>query len=286
MKVLRLIEEVRAFSRAEKRNGRSVALVPTMGYLHDGHMSLVAAAKEAADVVIVSIFVNPTQFGAGEDLDKYPRDVERDLELCRSAGVDAVFLPEASIIYPENHATSVEVDEKLTGVLCGRFRPGHFRGVTTVVSILFNVCEPDVAVFGQKDAQQAIVIEKMCLDLHFPVKIIVSPIIREKDGLALSSRNTYLTPEEREQAPVLKAALDEAVKMYDRGERDSAKILSCVKAKLATAPLARPQYVELVDARNLKPVEKIDSTALLALAVFFGSTRLIDNVILAPDNLE
>jgi len=286
MRTLRLTDEVRDFSRAEKRNGRSVALVPTMGYLHDGHMSLVAAAKEAADVVIVSIFVNPTQFGAGEDLDKYPRDVERDLELCRSAGVDAVFLPETSTIYPENHATSVEVDETLTGVLCGRFRPGHFKGVATVVSILFNVCEPDVAVFGQKDAQQAVVIERMCRDLHFPVKIIVSPIIREKDGLALSSRNTYLTPAQRKQAPVLKSALDEAVMMYNQGERDVEKILTSVKKKLAASPLARPQYVELVSAKDLQPVKKVDSKALLALAVFFGSTRLIDNVILAPDSLE
>jgi pantoate--beta-alanine ligase len=251
-----------------------------MGYLHEGHLSLVRVARQHAQRVMVTLFVNPKQFGPREDLDRYPRDFERDRALCEKAGVDALFAPEAHEMYPPDHATRVEVSGNLATGLCGDSRPGHFSGVATVVTKLFSLCEPDVAVFGQKDAQQAAVIRRFTADLNLPVEIVVAPIVREADGLAMSSRNVYLSPEERGQATVLKRTLDAAVALYDGGERRAEVILSAVGEAIESAPLARIDYAELVDATTFEPVVMLERRALLALAVFFGHTRLIDNTLL------
>jgi pantoate--beta-alanine ligase len=280
MQILRRAEEARAFSRSCKREARRVALVPTMGYLHEGHLSLIRVAKSSASSVMVSLFVNPTQFAPGEDLDRYPRDFERDSALCRQEGVDVLFAPEATEIYPDGFSTKVSVQGPLTEGLCGARRPGHFDGVATVVAKLFTICEPDLAVFGQKDAQQAAVVGRMVRDLNLPVEIAVEPIVREADGLAMSSRNVYLSPEERTQAPVLKMALDTAQRLVLAGERDASALLREVKGVLASAPLAKVDYAEIVDTVTMEPVQILGKEALLALAVFFGATRLIDNAIL------
>ena len=282
MQILRRIDEPGAFARACRSRGERVALVPTMGYLHEGHLSLVRIARQHAGRVVVSLFVNPTQFGPGEDLERYPRDFERDRALSEEAGVDALFVPEAADMYPHGFSTSVDVRGTLTAGLCGASRPGHFAGVATVVTKLFTLCEPDVAVFGQKDAQQAAVIRRFTEDLNLPVEVVVAPIIREADGLAMSSRNVYLSQEERTQAVVLKKSLDAAVSLFDRGERNTAAIINEVEDLVASAPLARIGYVELVDARTLAPVDVLERPALLALAVHFGKTRLIDNTLLPP----
>jgi pantoate--beta-alanine ligase len=286
MLVLGRLDEPRAFARACKARGERVGLVPTMGYLHEGHLSLVRAARERADRVVVTLFVNPTQFGPKEDLAKYPRDFERDRALCEAAGVDALFAPEASDMYPPGHATSVEVSGPLTTGLCGASRPGHFSGVATVVTKLFTLCEPDVAVFGQKDAQQAAVIRRFTSDLNLPVEIVVAPIVREADGLAMSSRNVYLSPDERAQATVLKQALDRASAAYAGGERDAAVLVGLMRDTLATAPLCRLDYAACVDDATLEPLTRIERPALLALAAFFGTTRLIDNVRLIEPGVD
>ena len=286
MQVLRRTDEPRAFTRACKARGERVGLVPTMGYLHEGHLSLVRAARERADRVMVTLFVNPTQFGPKEDLAKYPRDFERDRALCEAAGVDALFAPEASDMYPPGHATRVEVSGPLTTGLCGASRPGHFSGVATVVTKLFTLCEPDVAVFGQKDAQQAAVIRRFTADLNLPVEIVVAPIVREADGLAMSSRNVYLSPEERAQATVLKRALDRASAAYARGERDAESLLGLIRDILSTAPLCRLDYAACVDDATLEPLTRIERPALLALAAFFGTTRLIDNARLTESGVN
>jgi pantoate--beta-alanine ligase len=262
--------------------GEKVALVPTMGYLHDGHLSLVRLAGRHARRVMVSIFVNPAQFGPGEDLERYPRDFARDAALCESAGVDAVFAPEPGDMYPPGYATFVEVGGGLSSGLCGARRPGHFRGVATVVAKLFTICEPDLAVFGQKDAQQAAVIRRMSRDLDLPVEILVAPTVREGDGLAMSSRNAYLSSEERAQSVVLKASLDKAESLLAGGRGDTAGLLAAVRETIATSPLARLDYAEIVDAETLEPVAAMERPSLLALAVFFGGTRLIDNTVLVP----
>jgi pantoate--beta-alanine ligase len=282
MLILRRIDEVRTFSRGCRAAGEPVALVPTMGYLHRGHLSLIALARERARRVIVSIFVNPKQFGPSEDFASYPRDFERDRNMCEEAGADALFAPEASEIYPPGHATRVSVEGPLTARLCGASRPGHFTGVATVVAKLFTICEPDVAVFGQKDAQQAAVIRRMTKDLDLPVEIVVAPIVREADGLAMSSRNVYLGAEERAQATILHRALSAAEDLVSRGERDGERLLAAVRSVLSEAPLARTDYAELVDPQTLETVSRLERPALLALAVFFGKTRLIDNTVLRP----
>lgn len=279
MKLLKTKQEMREEVASCRCDGLSVGLVPTMGYLHEGHLSLVRAAREDNGLVVVSIFVNPTQFGPHEDFSQYPRDLERDLALCQAAGADVIWNPEPEEMYTEATATWVVV-EGLTQHLCGQSRPTHFRGVTTVVSKLFNVVRPDRAYFGQKDAQQAYVLRRMTLDLDFGIEVVVCPTVREADGLALSSRNTYLTPEQRAQAPVLRRALDEAERLVEAGERDAGKIKARVREVIATAPLADPDYVEIVDTERLQPSERIGAAALLALAVFFGRTRLIDNTVL------
>lgn len=277
LQVLKTKEEVRQALAPLHRGGCSVGLVPTMGYLHEGHLSLVRRARAENSVVVVSIYVNPTQFGPGEDLDRYPRDLARDLALCHEVGADIVWNPDD--MYDAGHCTWVAV-EGLTEHLCGSSRPTHFRGVTTVVTKLFNVVRPDRAYFGQKDAQQAFVIRRMTRDLDLGPEIVVCPTVREPDGLALSSRNTYLTPAERAQAPLLHRALTAGEVLAASGERRTAVIKARVQELLAEADLGRIDYVEIVDTDRLQPVEVIAGEALLAVAVFFGKTRLIDNAIL------
>lgn len=277
MRLLKTKDEVRRAVAAARRDGLSVGFVPTMGYLHEGHLSLARRAREENGLVVLSIYVNPTQFGPTEDLDRYPRDLERDLKLCRDVGVDVVWNPDE--MYEPGHCTWVTV-EGLTEHMCGRSRPTHFRGVTTIVTKLFAVVLPDKAYFGQKDAQQAFVIRRMTRDLDLGVEIVVCPTIREADGLAMSSRNVYLSPEERAQACLLYQSLLAAESLVASGERSAKKIKSRVYEVLSKATLGRVDYVEIVDTERLQPTEFIDKEALLGLAVFFGQTRLIDNTIL------
>ena len=279
MDVLTTKAEVRRTVAGVRARGGSVGLVPTMGYLHEGHLSLARRARAECDLVIVSIFVNPTQFGPSEDLDRYPRDLDRDLALCGKEGVDVVFFPETGEMYGPGYATWVQV-ELLGDYLCGGSRPTHFRGVTTVCSKLFGICTPDRAYFGQKDAQQAFIIRRMVEDLDQGLEIVVCPTIREADGLALSSRNVYLSPEQRAQASTLRRALVEAERVVAAGERSAAAVKAAVAATLAEAPLGRPDYVELVETASLQPVQQLRGQVLLALAVWFGNTRLIDNTIM------
>ena len=256
----------------------TVGFVPTMGYLHEGHLSLIRRAREECDHVVVSIFVNPTQFGANEDLSKYPRDLERDLRLIEPF-TDLVWIPSAESMYPQGYQTWVEV-EVVTHPLEGTMRPGHFRGVTTIVAKLFNAVQPHKAYFGQKDAQQVAVIRQMVRDLNFPIEIVVCPIMREADGLAMSSRNVYLDHQERKAATVLFRALNAAKEAYEKGERDAEKLRLVMKAVLAAEPLAQMQYVSCADYDTLNELEVIKGKALLSMAVFIGKTRLIDNFVL------
>ena len=260
-----------------KRQNKIIGFVPTMGYLHQGHLSLIQRAKKDCQICIISIFVNPAQFGPREDYQKYPRHLKRDLQLARSLGVDIVFTPSVKDIYPQNYRTYIEV-ERLTEGLCGASRPGHFRGVTTVVAKLFNLVKPDVAYFGQKDAQQARVIEKMVEDLNMGIKIKVLPIVREKDGLAMSSRNVYLNNEERKDAMVLYRALKLAKKIILSGERDSKKIILTMKNLIRTRKRTKVDYISVVDKEKLETVKKVKNEILVALAVWIGKTRLIDNM--------
>ncbi len=256
-----------------------VGLVPTMGYLHEGHLSLVRRAKEECDHVVVSIFVNPTQFGPQEDLSKYPRDLDRDLGLLESLGVDLVWAPTAEIMYPQGYQTWVEV-ERITRPLEGAMRPGHFRGVATVVTKLFNGVQPHKAYFGQKDAQQAAVIRQMTRDLNFPIEIVICPIVREPDGLAMSSRNVYLDPEQRKAATVLYRSLTATKNAYENGERGAETLRQIMRDVLATEPLAQMQYVSCADYDTLEELETVQGKTLLSMAVFMGKTRLIDNFVL------
>jgi pantoate--beta-alanine ligase len=257
----------------------SLGLVPTMGYLHEGHLSLARRARDECDYVAVSIFVNPTQFGPGEDLSQYPRDLERDLRLLESIDVDLVWTPTPEVMYPSGFQTWVEAGE-ITLPLEGVQRPGHFRGVTTVVAKLFNAVQPTKAYFGQKDAQQAAVIRQMRRDLNFPVEIVVCPTVREADGLAMSSRNVYLDAEQRQAASVLYRSLSAAKAAHDRGEGDAEKLRQIMRETLASEPLAQTQYVSCADYDTLQELEKITGKALLSMAVFVGKTRLIDNLVL------
>lgn len=276
MNVVVTFEELRQ-KRAELPE--PVGFVPTMGYLHAGHLSLVERARQECASVVVSIFVNPTQFGPNEDLARYPRDLPRDLSMLQEAGVDLVWTPTPEEMYPPNFQTWVTV-EHLAAPLEGAHRPGHFRGVTTVVTKLFNAVQPHKAYFGQKDAQQAAVIRQMTRDLNFPIEIVVCPTVREADGLAMSSRNTYLNPEERRAATVLFRALSAAEAAYRQGERDAETLRRIVRQVIESEPLARLQYVSCADLKTLQELERVESKALLSLAVFIGQTRLIDNFIL------
>jgi len=278
MEIIRTIEEMRRSVRLEKSRGRTVGLVPTMGYLHEGHVSLVRLARSEADVTVVSLFVNPIQFGPKEDLKSYPRDFDRDASMLRTAKTDYLFAPSDEEMYPREPRTFVEVHD-LQDRLCGRTRPGHFRGVCTVVMKLFQAIEPDCAVFGQKDAQQALILRRMAADLNVPVRMIVAPIVREPDGLAMSSRNTYLDAAERKAALVLSHGLAEARAMVAAGGRDAAAVLAAIRTLIEAEPRARIDYIEAVDPENLNPVAELRDGTLIALAVFIGRTRLIDNLI-------
>jgi pantoate--beta-alanine ligase len=273
------IEEMRALRRAMP--GR-VGLVPTMGYLHEGHLSLVRAARERDDHVVASIFVNPTQFGPGEDYERYPRDEERDLSLLRDERVDAVFIPSVEEMYPEDASTFVTV-EGITDVLEGVHRPGHFRGVATVVTQLFTVVEPHRAYFGQKDAQQLAVVRRLVRDLHLDVEIVPMPTVREPDGLAMSSRNAYLSGLERGAALVLSRALQRAGELFAAGERDGDRLRAAMRDLIAREPLARVDYVSVADTETLRELGRVDGDALVSLAVRIGAVRLIDNVTLPPE---
>ena len=273
------VEEVRSALRAARAGGRRVGFVPTMGALHAGHLALVRASLAECDVTVVSIFVNPAQFGPSEDFTTYPRDEERDLALLEEVGTDLVYIPPVDVVYPPGFDTYVTVGA-LTEPLEGAARPGHFRGVATVVAKLFNVIQPDRAYFGQKDAQQALVITKMALDLDFPVEVVVMPTIREPDGLALSSRNVYLSPPERQAALSLSRALRTAEQLYAEGERDAARLREAMSSILAEQPLAQPEYMSVADNRTLLELDTITGPALASLAVRIGRTRLIDNVVL------
>jgi pantoate--beta-alanine ligase len=279
MKICKTIEEMRSASRDTRREGKRFGLVPTMGALHEGHLSLVRDAKAKSDVVAVSIFVNPLQFGPTEDLAKYPRSFERDGELLEREAVDIVFAPQPEEMYPKGAVTYVTV-EGLSEKLCGRSRPGHFRGVATVVAKLFHIVEPDLAFFGQKDAAQATIIRRMVRDLNLPVEIVVCPIVRESDGLAMSSRNAYLSPQERKTALVANRSLTETKNRFDQGERNAIALIAVGKQIVAQEPAARLDYFEIVDPVTLDPMQKLTSPALVAVAVFIGNTRLIDNILL------
>ncbi|MBI4858168.1 MAG: pantoate--beta-alanine ligase [Acetobacterium woodii] len=279
MKIAKTITELKDFLGSVARD-KTIGFVPTMGYLHEGHLSLIKDAHAHNDVIIVSIFVNPTQFAPGEDLDAYPRDFDRDAQLAESAGTDILFFPNAVEIYPNGSSTFVEVEGSITGKLCGQSRPTHFKGVTTVVNILFNLINPNNAYFGQKDAQQVAVIKKMVRDLHMTVTIVVCPIVREADGLALSSRNVFLNPEERSQALVLSQSLAEAKARYNLGETKVKILKEQIINLINTMPLAAIDYVDILDFETLEDIETITSPALAAVAVRFGNARLIDNIIL------
>lgn len=281
MKLVRTVEEMRALSRGAKSSGARLGLVPTMGALHAGHLSLVQAARSRSDKVAASIFVNPTQFGPNEDFAKYPRDLEKDCAVLESEGVDFVFAPPVEEMYPPGAVTWVTV-EGLSERLCGKSRPGHFRGVTTVVAKLFNAVEPDLAFFGQKDAAQAAIIRRMVRDLKIAVEIHVCPIVRESDGLALSSRNSYLSAEERRTALVLYRSLSNARKLFDGGERDAAKLIAAANVEFSYEPGAKLDYFEVVDPDTLEPESAITKEVLAAVAALVGRTRLIDNILLGP----
>jgi len=277
MRLVHTIAEMKKIVNDILKSGKSIGFVPTMGYLHKGHLSLVEAARKENDVVVVSIFVNPTQFGPNEDYSRYPRDLERDLRLLEPIGVDYVFNPSVEEMYPAMYSTYVE-EVELSKYLCGASRPGHFRGVCTVVTKLFNIVKPTKAYFGQKDAQQFRVLKRMVRDLNMDVEMIEMPIVREEDGLAMSSRNVYLNPEERKEATRLYKSLLKAKELIESGERDVQKIKSEM-LKILDHPLLKVDYVEVVDEETLRPVEKIERKVIVALAVFVGKARLIDNMI-------
>ncbi len=272
-------DEVRQHIAEARQRGRLIGLVPTMGALHVGHVSLLRAARKECGFVVASIFVNPTQFGPKEDFTRYPRPIEKDLAICGSEGADLVFAPEPATMYPPGFCTFVEV-QGLQDPLCGASRPGHFRGVATVVLKLFQIVQPDLAYFGQKDAQQVRIIQQMVHDLNVPVRIQVCSIVREPDGLALSSRNQYLSPEDRKKATVLYRALQEARRLIEGGERDPAVVRRALAAPIEATPGAALDYAEVVDAETLRPRERLEGAILLAVAVRFGNTRLIDNEML------
>lgn len=278
MDIIRQIPLLRSKVNAARRQGDLIGFVPTMGFLHEGHLSLLRRARTANDLVVLSIFINPLQFGAGEDFEEYPRDLERDASLAAGAGCDILFAPSARDMYPKDYATFVDVD-RLTSGLCGASRPGHFRGVTTVVNKLFNIVTPDRAYFGQKDAQQAIVIRRMATDLNMNLEIEVLPIVREADGLAMSSRNANLNRHEREAATVLYRSLSLAEKSIAAGERTAGSIKQLIRAAISPEPLAEIDYIAVIDAENLYELDIIENRVLIALAVRFGKTRLIDNII-------
>lgn len=281
MRIISSIKQMQEFCRRQRQKGKVIALVPTMGYLHEGHLSLMEEGRRRADLLIISIFVNPTQFGKGEDYQEYPRDLECDKGLARKVGVDVIFAPETSLMYPSGYQTWVEVTE-VTKNLCGASRPGHFSGVTTVVAKLFNISKPHIALFGEKDFQQLVAIKRMVADLNFDIEIVGMPTVREEDGLALSSRNTYLSTQERTAALSLSRSLRRARGFITSGERSAPRIIRAVKAIVGREKLIDIDYIKICDVESLKELRKIDQRAVLALAVRLGKIRLIDNCILEP----
>lgn len=281
MRVCHNIEEMLAASRSARHDGKSLGLVPTMGALHEGHLSLVRAARAQCDLVVASIFVNPLQFGPNEDLAKYPRNFDRDRELLKQEGVDFIFAPSVEEMYPAGAVTYVSV-EGLSGKLCGRSRPGHFRGVTTVVAKLFNIVAPDRAYFGQKDAAQSTIIRRMVRDLNIPVQLVVCPIVREPDGLAMSSRNAYLDAAQRRAALALHRSLVAVRQHFDHGERKVQALIEAGQQTFAQDPVVRLDYFEIVDPETLNPIDDLSRGALVAVAAFVGKARLIDNIVLGP----
>jgi pantoate--beta-alanine ligase len=282
MEVVKTVESVRSLVETARSRGKKIGLVPTMGALHIGHISLIEAAVKKCEFVVVSIFVNPAQFGPGEDFEKYPRPVEADLEICRKADVDVVFAPEQEQMYGSENLTWVSV-EKLTESLCGRFRPGHFRGVTTVCAKLFNIVEPDITFFGQKDAQQAIVIKRMVADLNMPLEIVVCPTVRQADGLAVSSRNKYLTDREKKDATYVYKSLQRCREMIEAGVLESEPIIAQMRKILSQASSIKIEYISIVDAETLQSLNNITGRVLAAVAVRIGSARLIDNIFVAAE---
>ncbi|MGI6718536.1 MAG: pantoate--beta-alanine ligase [Bacteroidales bacterium] len=278
--IVSTINELREKLSYIRKQGKTIGLVPTMGFLHEGHLSLIKRAKQETDFVVVSDFVNPTQFAPNEDFDSYPRDIDRDYKLAMETGADIVFYPSVEEMYPKGSSTFVEVTGDITKVLCGQTRPTHFRGVTTVVNMLFNIVKPDKAFFGQKDTQQAAVLTKMINDTHQEIELIVCPIIREKDGLAKSSRNTYLNADEREQALILYESLKLAKEKFNGGEKNIDILKQLVVDNINTMPLAKIDYVEIYSYPMLTKIDSAQGKFIIAVAVYFGKTRLIDNVIL------
>ncbi len=280
MKVIGDPQKLAKIIRQISRKGKSIGFVPTMGALHLGHLSLIKQAVKDNDIVVASIFVNPAQFGPKEDLKKYPRPLKKDLKLCRKSGVDLIFLPTEKVMYPQGYSTFVEVGE-LGGKLCGISRSGHFRGVATVVAKLLNIITPDILYLGQKDAQQAIIITRMIKDLNFPVKVKVMPIVRQEDGLALSSRNIYLNNEQKKEAAVLSKALALAKSLIANGQRDTARIISRMRQLIEKKKQAEIDYIAIVDLEKLENIKKVNQNCLVSLAVKFGKTRLIDNTLIS-----
>ncbi|BCR05326.1 pantothenate synthetase [Desulfuromonas versatilis] len=276
MKIITDIQQMQQLCLAARRQGQRISFVPTMGFLHEGHLSLLRAGRERGELLVLSIFVNPTQFGVGEDFESYPRDLSRDAAMAESVGVDLLFAPEARDMYPKGYASYVNV-EGLTETLCGASRPGHFRGVTTVVAKLFGIVQPDVALFGRKDFQQLAVIQRMTQDLNLPVEVLGMPIIREADGLAMSSRNSYLSPAERRQALSLSEAIALACRMVAQGEADAGKILQAVRRRIETEPDAVIDYLKICHGRTLEEMAQVTVDSVILLAVKIGKTRLIDN---------
>jgi len=283
MQTINSIKEMQTFSNREMGEGKTIALVPTMGFFHPGHLSLMEEGRRRGDSLVVSIFVNPTQFGAGEDYEDYPRNMERDQKLAEETGVDVIFAPPVDEMYPSDYQTCVNVEE-VTKNLCGISRPTHFRGVTTVVCKLFSIVKPHFAIFGEKDFQQLVAIRQMVSDLNIDVKIVGMPIYREEDGLALSSRNKYLTPDERKAALCLFRSLMRAKELFRQGERKTEEILSEVMSIIEAEQLAEIDYVKICDVKTLKDIEQINQETVLALAVKIGNTRLIDNIVLNPSD--
>ncbi len=279
MKTIENISRMTTFVKMMKKEGKSIGFVPTMGYLHEGHMSLVRAAKKYTDVVVMSIFVNPKQFGPNEDFEKYPNDLKHDEGMASESGIDVIFYPSLKDMYPEGYATYVTV-EKLTSGLCGASRPGHFNGVATVVMKLFNIVKPAVAYFGQKDMQQALMIKKMAADLNMDIEVKIMPIVREKDGLAMSSRNMYLSEAERKDAAIIYQSLKSAESLIKGGERDAKKVIKAIEEMIRQSLSAKIDYAAVVDIKELKNIKTISGEIIVALAVFFGNTRLIDNIVI------
>ncbi|MBD3319797.1 MAG: pantoate--beta-alanine ligase [Chitinivibrionales bacterium] len=279
MHIIRTVKEMHAFSSSMLGTGKKLVLVPTMGFLHEGHLSLMRIGKEHGDVLVVSIFVNPAQFGPGEDFEQYPRDFERDMKLVASVGGDCIFAPDAHEMYPDGYQTTITVD-RITRHLCGITRPHHFEGVTTVVAKLFNCTKPHAAVFGEKDFQQLMVIKRMVLDCNYDIEIIPGPIVREPDGLAMSSRNTYLTPEQRSSALSLSRALFTVKERFDAGERDAERLIAVARDMIFSEKHTRIDYIKICAVDTLEDVAAISGDAVMALAVYVGTTRLIDNIVL------